>query len=84
MNWKKNPNKYASISLIGNMLLDIKIDAEIKYHIDSLVQDCSISSALAMEILQYCTKPSVLSLSEAPGSKKQKGGFKRVPLWKVN
>ena len=24
-----------------------------------LVQDCSISSALAMEILQSCTKPSI-------------------------
>ena len=31
-----------------------------KAHIDSLVQDCSISSALAMEILQSCTKPSIL------------------------
>ena len=28
------------------------------YHIDGLMQDCSISSALAMEILQSCTKPS--------------------------
>ena len=27
--------------------------------IDSLVQDCIISSALAMEILQFCTKPSI-------------------------
>ena len=26
-------------------------------HFDGLVQDCSISSALAMEILQSCTKP---------------------------
>ena len=26
-------------------------------YIDGLVQDCSISSALAMEILQSCTKP---------------------------
>ena len=26
---------------------------------DSLVQECSISSALAMEILQSCTKPSI-------------------------
>ena len=26
-------------------------------HINGLVQDCSISSALAMEILQSCTKP---------------------------
>ena len=29
-------------------------------HIDGLVQDCSISSALAMEILQSCTKPLIL------------------------
>ena len=27
---------------------------------DELVQDCSICSALAMEILQVCTKPSIL------------------------
>ena len=29
------------------------------FHIDGLVQDCSISSALAMEIQQSCTKPSI-------------------------
>ena len=28
-------------------------------HINGLVQDCSISSAVAMEILQSCTKPSI-------------------------
>ena len=28
-------------------------------YIDGLVQDCSISSALALEILQSCTKPSI-------------------------
>ena len=28
-------------------------------YIDGLVHDCSISSALAVEILQYCTKPSI-------------------------
>ena len=28
-------------------------------YIDGLVQDCSISSALAMETLQSCTKPSI-------------------------
>ena len=31
-------------------------------HIDGLVQDCSNSSALAMELLQCCTKPSISSL----------------------
>ena len=30
-------------------------------HIDGLVEDCSISSALAVEILQSCTKPSIYS-----------------------
>ena len=30
-------------------------------HLDDLLQDCSISSALAMEILQSCTKPSIWS-----------------------
>ena len=29
------------------------------YHLDVLVQDCSISSALAMEMLQSCTKASI-------------------------
>ena len=29
----------------------------IDIYIDGLVQDCSISSALGMEILQPCTKP---------------------------
>ena len=31
--------------------------AAVHKHIDGLVQDCSISSALAMEIMQSCTKP---------------------------
>ena len=30
------------------------------YHIDGLVKDCSNSSVLAMELLQSCTKPSIL------------------------
>ena len=30
------------------------------HHIDGLLQDCSNSSALAMELLQSCTKPSIL------------------------
>ena len=31
-------------------------------HIDGLVQDCSNPSALAMELLQSCTKPSICNL----------------------
>ena len=37
-------------------------------HIDGLVQDCSISSALAMEILQFCTKASIKQLSLKPSA----------------
>ena len=33
-------------------------------HIDGLVQDCSISSANALEILQSCTEPLIFTLSE--------------------
>ena len=35
------------------------------YHIDGLVQNCSNSSALAMELLQSCTKPSIIPLTWA-------------------
>ena len=31
----------------------------VEFHIDSLVQDCDISHALAMEIPQSCTKPQI-------------------------
>ena len=30
------------------------------WYIDGLMQDCSNSSALAMELLQSCSKPSML------------------------
>ena len=33
-----------------------------KSHIDDLVQDCSNSSGLAMELLESCTKPSIKSI----------------------
>ena len=36
-------------------------DLRIQRYIDGLVQDCSNSSALAMELLQPCTKPSISS-----------------------
>ena len=36
---------------------------QVQDHIDGLVQDCSISSVLAMEILQSCTKPSISYMS---------------------
>ena len=33
------------------------------YHIDGLVQDCSNSSALAMGLLQSCTKTSIWNMT---------------------
>ena len=36
---------------------------EFYHHVDGLAQDCSNSSALAMELLQFCTKPSIWSYS---------------------
>ena len=38
----------------------------VKWYIECVVQDCSISSALAMEILQSCTKASIYSIWELP------------------
>ena len=35
------------------------------YCFDGLVQDCSNSSALAMELLQSCTKPSIWRLLQS-------------------
>ena len=35
-----------------------KTKQKLKPQIDGLVRDCSNSSALAMELLQSCTKPS--------------------------
>ena len=44
-----------------------RIHFQIHYYNNCLVQDCSISSVLAMEILQSCTKPSILSPLRAKG-----------------
>ena len=37
------------------------------YDIDGLVQDCSNSSALAVELLQSCTKPSICRSPQSVG-----------------
>ena len=37
----------------------IKYDYKLSIQIDGSVQDCGISSAIAMEIPQSCTKPSI-------------------------
>ena len=43
------------------------------HDIDGLMQDCGNSSAFAMELLQSCTKPSILFLlTSVSGSKLKK------------
>ena len=42
-------------------------------YMDGLVQDCSNSNALAMELLQFCTKPSIYSMT-----------FASMIIWPVN
>ena len=42
------------LEMIDNKTINVSVS-----HIDGLVQDCSISTALAMEIMQSCTKPSI-------------------------
>ena len=46
--------------LLWGLSLIYILHLSLSCHINSLVQDCSISSALAMEILQSCNKPSIL------------------------
>ena len=43
-------------------------------HIDGLVQDCSNSSALAVELLQSCTKPSIYILVRACNATSEQSG----------
>ena len=57
----KNMTGYSSIIDPTNLLSMVYQDSQYrrvyvdKEHFNGLVQDCSISSALAMEILQSCT-----------------------------
>ena len=51
-------------------------------HIDGLVRDCSISSALAMEILQSCTEPLIFSWVYS--SKATYTGVKQAIICKIN
>ena len=52
----KSLNMWRAISIFG----DINGHFEL-CHLDSLAQDCSNSSVLAMELLQYGTKPAIWS-----------------------
>ena len=58
---KINKNKSDQITAVQ---IDNRIKILIK--IDSLVQDCSNSSALTMELLQSCVKPSRLRCKNSP------------------
>ena len=46
-------NKLGHVETTGPLLVHCE------YDIDGLVQDCSNSSALAVELLQSCTEPSI-------------------------
>ena len=50
------------INSVASAALTSSLVSSTQYQIDGLVQDCSISSALALEILQFYTKPSKWSL----------------------
>ena len=53
VDWSSVKSCSIHLRAISQEMLKISI-----LHIDSLVQDCSNSSVLAMELLQFCTKPS--------------------------
>ena len=50
---------FKSQNYSSDVFLLLSNDIITQKHIDDLVQDCSNSSALAMELLQSCTKPSI-------------------------
>ena len=57
---------YSSINAAQSRGMSSEISNEQRNHIDCLVEDCSNSSALAMELLQSCTKPSTLAINNDP------------------
>ena len=52
--------------LLGKMEIQRRRNWHFDSYIDGLVQDCSISSVLALEILQSCTKSCTLICSGTP------------------
>ena len=61
--WNRHPIAHLWGRAMGCLFCKFKVWSnhlwKLQHDIDGLVQDCSISSALAMEILQSCTKPSI-------------------------
>ena len=56
---------HTTVSAYETVIFLLKIKnstAKATHNIDGLVQDCSNSSALAMKLLQSCTKPSIFSV----------------------
>ena len=49
----------AMVSTMWDKGILIFLDDGFQPHVDGIGQDCSISSVLAMEILQSCTKPNI-------------------------
>ena len=52
------PSSCVDVSLSAMVPVSRRVGESIAAVIDGLVQDCINSSALAMELLQPCTKPS--------------------------
>ena len=61
--WTSNP-LLCTRTIVVTKTLKIMDDMKPMVHVDGLVQDCSNSSALAMELLQSCTKPSIWLLQD--------------------
>ena len=54
---KRESYRHTKFHMVVEYGLTISILSQV--HFDGLVQDCNYSSALAMELLQYCTKPPI-------------------------
>ena len=56
-------NSFENVCKAQSFCSSIKVKSRSQFHnhVDGLVQDCSNSSALAMELLQSCTKPLMYS-----------------------
>ena len=59
--WVTNHYLYHDLNFCGFSLRALSQET-LNIHIVGLVQDCNISSVLAMEILQSCTKPSIYQI----------------------
>ena len=56
-------------------------DVIVMFYSHGCVQDCSISSALAMETPQSCTEPSIYHISNSDSSPKGNANFWTIKTW---